>query len=101
MGNLKIPVIIDGFDCVEDMIKATLNYVYKGKTLKGWCDSVSNPKTNFDTIRAMCDAELAVWIVGLNPDKCPPGNEHYGKTCLGFPCEVCWLDWLRREAPNG
>lgn len=55
-------------------------------------------RTNADKIRAMTDEELASWISGLNQDDCPEGKEYTGKTCLGFPCEVCWLDWLRQEA---
>lgn len=62
MAEIKIPIKIDGFECVEDMAQAVLNYTYKGKTLKEWADSISKPQTNADRIRAMTDDEIKEWF---------------------------------------
>lgn len=88
MAELKIPVQIDGFKCVEEMAQAVLNYTYKGKMLQEWADSISNPKTNADRIRSMTDEELAEKISGI---------ESFALTCGGgWPPEK-WLNWLRQE----
>jgi len=97
MAEMKIPIKIDGFKCVEDMAQAVLNYTYKGKTLKEWTDSISEPKTNADRIRSMTDEELAGWLgVYCNGQTA----QEAGKPCVsGFgSCEECWLDWLKEEA---
>lgn len=104
MAELKIPVRIDGYKCVEDMVQAVLNYTYKGKTLKEWADSISNPQTNADRIRAMSDEELAVviaWPYLASPPWC---SEH--TTCPYIsedptPCDKCALDWLKQEVEDG
>lgn len=90
MAGIKVPVIIDGFECVEDMAKTVLNYTFKGKTLKEWADSVSKPKTNADRIRSMSDEELANII-------CCQNNKS-GEDCYEADCIECTLDWLREDA---
>ena len=93
MAELKIPVRIDGYNCVEEITQAVLDYTYKGKTLKEWADSISEPQTNADRIRAMTDEELAKFIASQRTDcyHCPV------VVCVDA-CEVSWLDWLKQEA---
>lgn len=100
MAGLKIPVQIDGFKCVEEMVQAVLNYTYKGKTLQEWADSISKPKTNADRIRSMSDEELAEWIERI---RMWCANDGCGKTCplkdicyskADTPLET--LDWLKQ-----
>lgn len=93
MAECKIPVVIDGYKCVEDMIQDVLNYTYKGKTLKEWANSISEPQTNADRIRTMTDEELADWLtISVIPRVCEiplkAGNE---------PMLDKWLDWLKQE----
>lgn len=93
MAEIKAPVIIDGFKCVEDMAQAVLNYTYKGKTLKEWADSISEPQSNADRFRSMSDEEMAEYL----SDNC---SEHMTiEFCQKHAnCYECWLDWLRQEA---
>lgn len=63
MAEVKFPIQIDGFRCVEDMAQAVLGYKYKEKTLKEWADSISEPKTKADQIRTMTDQELAEFLI--------------------------------------
>lgn len=88
MAAIKVPVVIDGYKCGEDMAQAVLNYTYKGKTLKEWADSISEPQTNADRIRAMTDEELAEFL-GENDSNFPIGD-HKKK----------WLEWLKQEASD-
>ena len=96
MAEIKFPIKIDGFKCVEDMAQAVLNYTYKGKTLKEWADSISEPQTNADHIRAMSDEELARFITD---DLC--------ELFCGSPsicdgqCEGKMLSWLKAPAEEG
>lgn len=88
MAVIKIPIKIDGFQCIEEMVQTVLNYTYKGRTLKEWADSISEPQTNADRIRAMTDEELANEIFYI--------LDHvlwmYNDSRLGL------LDWLKQEA---
>lgn len=102
MAEIKAPVKIDGFKCVEDMAQAVLNYTYKGKTLKEWADSISEPQTNADRIRSMKDEELAEWIERI---RMLCANDGCGRACpfrdicyskADTPLET--LDWLKQEA---
>lgn len=94
MAELIAQVKIDGFECVADMAQAVLSWTYKGKTLKGWADSISEPKTNADRIRAMTDEELATFLYQFGDCPC------FGvKFCeLGTRCEDAVLMKLREEA---
>lgn len=83
MTEIKIPIKIDGFRCVEEMVQTVLNYTYKGKTLKEWADSISEPQTNADRIRAMTDEELAEYL-------CHVENADYSYV-------FDWLYWLEQE----
>ena len=96
MAEIKVPIKIDGFKCVEDMAQAVLNYTYKGKTLKEWADSISEPQTNADRIRAMTDEELARFMWNCAQPCCPPINCAF-KKC---DAEKCWLSWLKSPAEN-
>lgn len=99
MAGIKVPVIIDGFECVEDMVKTVLNYTYKGRTLKEWADSISEPKTNADKIRAMSDEELAE-LFEMMPHSGNPATYTIDGFCIddGLKTKRQWLDWLREEA---
>ena len=81
MAEIKFPIKIDGFKCVEAMAQAALNYTYKGKTLKEWADSISEPQTNADRIRGMTDEELADYLRWHNDS-----YSRYG---------MDWRDWLK------
>ena len=82
MTEIKIPIKIDGFQCIEEMVQTVLNYTYKGRTLKEWADSISEPQTNADRIRAMTDKELAEYLCRVeNADS------------YAFD----WLYWLKQE----
>ena len=48
--------------------------------------AVRKPRTNADKIRALTDAELAVWISALYTTQYHTGAEPH-----------IWLEWLRRE----
>ena len=96
MKEIKVPVQIDGFKCIEDMVQTVLNYTYKGKTLKEWADSISKPVTNADRIRSMTDEELAAWL-SHHSMACVQGKRPCPEDCVGG-CEQCWLDWLKQEA---
>lgn len=75
-------------------------YAYADNAYCLMCDSGEyfKPMTNADCVRAMSDEELAMflngsvspcpdpWYVGAN---CPYDNPN---------CDLCWLDWLHREA---
>lgn len=87
MAELTVPVKIDGFDCVEDMAQAVLSWTYKGKTLKEWADSISEPKTNADRIRSMTDEEMADFLCKVA----------YNATPVGYYHIEGWLDWLKQE----
>ena len=90
MAEIKFPITIDGFKCVEEMAQTVLNYTYKGKTLKEWADSISEPQTNADCIRAMTDEELAEWI-----------HKHDCHTNLyGYDPKEDTLEWLKQEAQD-
>ena len=91
MAKIEIPIKIDGFKCVEDMTQAVLNYTYKGKTLKEWVDSISEPQTNADRIRAMTDEELAEYLDGVCHD--------LWQMFVKDPQKM-WLDWLKEEAKD-
>ena len=84
MAEIKAPIKIDGFKCVEDMAQAVLNYTYKGKTLKEWADSISEPQTNADLIRAMTDEELLFFLWWF--------ADGSGKA------KDQWLEWLKQKA---
>lgn len=98
MAEFKVPVKIDGFKCVEDMVKAVLNYTYKGKTLQEWADSISRPITNADRIRKWSDEEIAEFTIGVADGvfelftgaKMPDEKRRVMK--------AEWLDWLKQEA---
>ena len=95
MKEIKVPVQIDGFKCIEDMVQTVLNYTYKGKTLKEWADSISKPVTNADRIRSMTDEELAQYMGDVQTwGGCP---NHGARNCTEN-CADCWLDWLKQEA---
>ena len=94
MAELIAQVKIDGFECVEDMAQAVLRWTYKGKTIKEWADSLSEPKTNADRIRSMTDEELAVLL--SNTEANFPPNCQVGVSVK--LCETAWLDWLKQEA---
>ena len=106
MAEIKLPIKIDGFKCVEDMAQTVLNYTYKGKTLKEWIDSISEPQTNGDRIRAMSDEELVQYI-GHDLKPCPPPHyENHFEGCMvddtfeelitNKECDKCWLEWLKK-----
>ena len=58
------------------------------------CPNYKEPslRTNADRIRAMSDEELAEWLP-FKMGACNM-NEKCGNDCT---CDVCWLDWLKRE----
>ena len=87
MAKIEFPIKIDGFKCVEDIAQTVLNYTYKGKTLKEWVDSISEPQTNGDRIRAMTDEELAEYLRWH--------DDLYSRY------EMDWLDWLKQPAKEG
>ena len=87
MAKIEFPIKIDGFKCVEDIAQTVLNYAYKGKTLKEWADSISEPQTNGDRIRAMTDEELADYLRWH--------NDLYSRNGMD------WLDWLKQPAKEG
>ena len=60
MAELTIKIKPD--DVVERVI---YEVAYKGKTIRGWADLLTNPKSNADRIRAMSDEELAEFIGGI------------------------------------
>ncbi len=101
MAEIKIPIRIDGFQCVEEMVQVVLNYTYKGRTLKEWADSISEPQTNADHIRAMTDEQLAELIGDTidcgsckdmaNHDVCPVNTDNE-RNCYKY-----WLDWLKQK----
>lgn len=91
MAEIKIPIKIDGFKCVEDMTQAVLNYTYKEKTLKEWIDSISEPQTNADRIRSMSDEELAEYLDGVCHD--------LWQMFVKDPRKM-WLDWLKQEVKD-
>jgi hypothetical protein len=100
MAEMKVPIKIDGFKCVEDMVQAVLNYTYKEKTLKEWADSISKPQTNADRIRAMTDEELASFIYDHSCAFCPM-DDCDGRMNIGRDaCYKRWLDWLKQEVEN-
>lgn len=66
------------------MVQTVLNYTYKGRTLKEWADSISEPQTNADFIRAMTDEELAEYL-------CQVENADYSYV-------FDWLYWLEQES---
>lgn len=93
MAELTVPIKIDGFECVEDMAQAVLSWTYKGKTLKEWADSISEPKTNGDRIRSMTDEELVTFLSEYGDCPCVGG-----KFCeRGTRCEDGVLMWLKQE----
>ena len=92
MAELTVPIKIDGFKCVEDMAQAVLSWTYKGKTLKEWANSISEPKTNADRIRSMTDEELANTITDDLCDRVC----HSPLSCDGN-CEIKVLEWLKQE----
>ena len=91
MAKIEFPIKIDGFKCVEDIAQTVLNYTYKGKTLKEWVDSISEPQTNGDRIRAMTDEELAEYLDGVCHD--------LWQMFVKDPKKM-WLDWLKQEAKD-
>ena len=91
MAKIEFPIKIDGFKCVEDIAQTVLNYAYKGKTLKEWADSISEPQTNGDRIRAMTDEELADYLDGVCHD--------LWQMFVKDPQKM-WLDWLKQEAKD-
>ena len=91
MAKIEFPIKIDGFKCVEDIAQTVLNYTYKGKTLKEWVDSISEPQTNGDRIRAMTDEELAEYLDGVCHD--------LWQMFVKDPQKM-WLDWLKQEAKD-
>ena len=82
MAEIKIPIKIDGFQCIEEMVQTVLNYTYKGRTLKEWADSISEPQTNADRIRTMTDEELAEYLCRVE------NADSY---------VFDWLYWLKQE----
>lgn len=100
MAECKIPVVIDGYKCVEDMIQDVLNYTYKGKTLKEWANSISEPQTNADRIRSMTDEELAEWIANeiWKAFAQGAGNPFFNQEEAVKLENQEWLDWLKEEA---
>ena len=76
---------------------------YKGKTIREWADSLTDPKTKADEIRAMSDDELANLLSPLG--SCPvvadgiPFNDNAN---CSDDCDKCWLEWLQSpaEAPE-
>lgn len=97
MAEIKVPIKIDEFECVEDMVQAVLNYTYKEKTLKEWVDNISEPQTNADKIRTMSDKELAELFSNDNCGYCRIHDFCFAKGCQAN-CEDIWLDWLKEEA---
>ena len=99
MAELIAQIKIDGFECVEDMAQAVLSWAYKGKTLKEWADSISEPKTNADRIRSMTDEELANFYFDFFFPQCPYCECDPGKPCPEHDdCKICLLEWLKQEA---
>ena len=96
MAEIKAPVVIDGYKCVEDIAQAVRDYRYNGKTLKEWADRIAGPKTNADRFRAMTDEELAGWLA--TNDTCPSTEQE--RKCDNR-CGECWLEWLKKEADDG
>lgn len=98
MAEIKVPIKIDGFECVEDMVQAVLNYSYKGRTLKEWADSIAKPQTNADRIRAMSDEELAEWLDSISKSWYDEGFTKDDETPLmsAYPATASqWIDWLK------
>lgn len=98
MAEIRVPVVIDGYECVEDMAQAVLAYTYKGRTLKEWADSISDPKTNYDRLISTTPEEMAEWFADYG--ECPPerGYPDCAKTPTDSNCRDCWLDWLNSPA---
>lgn len=105
MAEMKAPIKIDGFKCIDDIVQAVLNYTYKGKTLKEWADRISKPLTNGDRFRSMTDEELAEEMsVRLSEDclMCPVLEADcpvWDKT-KNAECKDAMLDWLRQEVKS-
>lgn len=91
--EVKIP---DG--TVEELANRVLDeFEYEGKTIRQWANSLTNPMTNADRIRAMTDDELAEMFIRIQYDVA-----HYVSNAdanLQFPASPgLWLDWLKEEA---
>ena len=100
MKEIKVPVQIDGFKCIEDMVQTVLNYAYKGKTLKEWADSISKPVTNADRIRAMTDDELAEYLIAdIEAEAVRRAGRFLTSGEINRAIADC-LSWLRKEADN-
>lgn len=100
MSKIKIPVIIDGYELVEDMAKAVLNYTYKGKTLKEWADSISSQRNNADCIRAMSDDEMVELFIHNDTFFCPKSKtdiDYCKKAMFVDGCRNCFANWLKQE----
>lgn len=98
MAEAKIPIKIDGFQCIEEMVQVVLNYTYKGRTLKEWADSISEPQTNADRIRAMTDEELDKFLGEIQWDVANYCGGITEKQLYPIPEERgVWLDWLKQE----
>ena len=90
MAEIKAPIKIDGFKCVDDVVQAVLNYTYKGKTLKEWADSISKPQTNADCIRSITDEELEKWYWWMHKEMmCATDSRTFVH------------NWLRQEVNDG
>ena len=94
MAILKIPVVIDGVKCIEELANRVLDeYEYHGRTIREWADRIAHPDAYGDRIRSMTDVALAEFLnchnfCARNFD-CENGKR---------PCQECNLDWLKQEA---
>ncbi len=86
----ELTVRIEPGDIVERVLDGAS---YKGKTLREWADSIAEPKTNADRIRAMTDEGIVANFAG----RCCPIKDAFYK-CTKFSeedCKRCWLEWLK------
>lgn len=91
--EVKIP---DG--TVEELANRVLDeFEYEGKTIRQWANSLTNPMTNADRIRAMSDEELAEFFHDMIQD-CGCNNVPCQQFCKVSHCELAWLNWLKKEA---
>jgi hypothetical protein len=83
----KLTIYIEPKDIVNRVLDEE---EYKGKTLREWADSLTNPKTNADRIRAMTDEELAKWLARIEWDA-----YQHPRAMTEYSMRMAWLDWLK------
>ena len=63
------------------------------------CPQEASKPTNADRIRSMSDEELAAFMREYG-GSAPDCRESRLKNHTCKSCDICWLDWLRKEATD-